>query len=379
MKTIFIFSLLLLICYNSAQAQIQDISSSHPQLLKARSLQREKGKGKHKKVHKNEEKRHTAGADIRKNATTADTACYDYYNQDFYTLRDSLLLAKLDAISDSIKGLTVTQRSNADSLHLCNLIKKQTFINDVLTEKIVNEFTKTEPVVTIKGIGGVGNIENADQVAGNLSLVANFRPMDFVRTCNNNYAYTTYLYMIFNTRTAYSSDTITFAKNVLFPDISKRDFVIGLVPSFLNINNGWRIEGLLELSLNKYNQTADSSSSFFKSTSGWFGFRGSKIYSLKVDDNNLDFGFQISLYYNFISIDPKYFKVYNQMLGETDLPPTFHTVGCMASVQISKLIVFANMKCVLNKSEAINNIDLKGFNYIIGTMLNTDLLKFNKH
>jgi hypothetical protein len=183
---------------------------------------------------------------------------------------------------------------------------------------------------------------------------------------------------MFNTRTGSTADTASLVKTFLFPDIARRDFTMG-IEYISKIGNDFFFIPFAEFSLNRYKTGNDSISNSFRSTSAIAGFKLGKSYKVKVGDDIKTFGFSINPYYNVISTDPKFFSNYNNMLGETNLPPTFHTLGVNAVLEITHVSLFANMKQVLNTTTNISNGDLKGFNYVIGTLISTNILKFKLH
>lgn len=224
-----------------------------------------------------------------------------------------------------------------------------------------------DPDVQLTGMGGLSNLENISAAGGNLSVGVIFKTSPRTNT-----------YLMFNTRTGSTADTASLVKTFLFPDIARRDFTIGF-EYVSKIGNDFFFIPFAEFSLNRYKVGNDSISNSFRTTSAIAGFKLGKSYKVKVGDDIKAFGFSINPYYNIISTDPKFFSNYNNMLGETNLPPTFHTLGVNAVLDITHVSLFANMKQVLNNTNNITNGDLKGFNYVIGTLISTDILKFKLH
>jgi hypothetical protein len=236
-------------------------------------------------------------------------------------------------------------------------------------EKIfkVDEGRTDDPDVQLTGMGGLSNLENISAAGGNLSVGVLFKTSPRTNT-----------YLMFNTRTGSTADTASLVKTFLFPDIARRDFTMG-IEYISKIGNDFFFIPFAEFSLNRYKTGNDSISNSFRSTSAIAGFKLGKSYKVKVGDDVKTFGFSINPYYNVISTDPKFFGNYNNMLGENNLPPTFHTLGVNAVLEITHVSLFANMKQVLNTTTNISNGDLKGFNYVIGTLISTNILKFKLH
>lgn len=279
------------------------------------------------------------------------------------------LSSKLDSNSKLIEIGDITTTLSLDTSTA--LFKNDSvFISQVIADR------NSSPHLTISGIGGISELQNPVQAGGNFSAVATFRLGDYKRIKRNSqWLDPAFLYMAFNTRTGSSADSDQISKTFLFPDISKRDFVIGSYLNFFHAKNSWCIDPTIEFSLNRYKITQDSISNGFKSESVLVGIRISKS-QLFGKDSSFEAGFVLFPYYNIINVQPKYFTSYNAIIKGNNLPPTIHTIGLQAILQLSKVMLFANMKYILNTGSNLNVDDLKGFTYTIGTLIGVDLLKF---
>jgi hypothetical protein len=268
--------------------------------------------------------------------------------------------------------LKVNSSNQLDSILKSDPTINFAFVKDSIIKLYKNVFKedtsrKDDADVQLIGMGGLSNLENISAAGGNLSVGVMFKTSPRTNT-----------YLMFNTRTGSTADTASLVKTFLFPDIARRDFTIG-IEYISRIGNDFLFIPFVEFSLNRYKVGNDSMSNSFRTTSAIAGFKLGKSYKVKVGDDIKKFGFSINPYYNIISTDPKFFANYNNMLGETNLPPTFHTIGVNAVLDITHVSLFANMKQVLNTTTNIANGDLKGFNYVIGTLISTDILKFKLH
>jgi len=253
---------------------------------------------------------------------------------------------------------------------------------DSLT-KIFNETNTTDSgccKVKIFATGGADpTTTNLSQGTGNLAIGA------MIKLGNGNKSWREF-YAMYNAHAANSSDTSLLQKTFLFPEIGKRLLVIGYAWVSTVPNSCFQIVPFGEVSYNKITSSNDSSA--FYSISPTLGCR------FELHNDNVRFGdtsapFILSFvpYYNLISTDPKYFSatnnVYNEILNDKHLPPTFHSVGLTTSLQLSNFQIFANVKYVMNtKSDSSinsigsNNVDLKGLGIIIGAVINTDIINF---
>ena len=239
----------------------------------------------------------------------------------------------------------------------------------------LDSLNKTAPNLTISGIGGVSEIQKPADAGGNFAVQATFRLGDY-KKMGKRWADPLFLYMSFNTRAGNAADSLQLTKLYLFPNISKRDFVIGLYEQFRDLENGWSIEPITEFSLNRYKTVKDSITYSFTSESALIGCRFSKT-QLFGPDAGFQAGFVLFPYYNIINVQPKNYASYNTVINGSSLPPTVHTLGLQAVLQLDKVQIFADMKYILNRhSDNFDPDDLRGFTYTIGTMVGVDALKF---
>ena len=229
--------------------------------------------------------------------------------------------------------------------------------------------------VKIFGSGAANtSISSLSQNTGNLSIGA---ALTFGSKKQN------IVYGMYNAHAANSSDTAVIAKTFLFPEIGKRIFTIGYLRDYVSSKNeNIHFVPMIEFSENKLSVTKDSTTQNINTFSTTFGYRiewhNDKVH---FGDTTVSFIFSVMPYYNMISVDSKYFNqhtdAYNSMFNDTHLPPTFHTVGFEAVLQLSKFQIFANLKWVLNDKQVSDaNIDLKGNSIVIGTIVSADFLNF---
>ena len=300
------------------------------------------------------------GQQIRSSFYKSNTSFFDLSKKSSNDRIDSLLSKNPNLDPEAKKQIN----SLKDTSDVASMAK---FINN----------SNQDPHVVISGIGGITDLETANQSGGNFSIASTFRLGDYHRMGKSKWVDPAFLYLAFNARTSSSSDSSILAKTFLFPDISKRDFVIGAFFSFRSMTN-WAIEPTVEFSLNQYKKTlSDSTTHVFKSESAMLGVKFTKTYFVNIaKDSTVPISFSLYPYYSLISVDPKYSVDYNAILGEKNLPSTFNSVGFEATLQVSKFVIFANMKMVLNNTNNISNQDLKGFTYVLGTIISADLLSF---
>ncbi|MBX2906625.1 MAG: hypothetical protein KF744_11340 [Taibaiella sp.] len=259
--------------------------------------------------------------------------------------------------------------TNQDSLHaaMTDLVYEDLMMTaeDSATQALVDTFNKIVPVKVL-ATGGISKIEDVKQSTGNLSFGLQFRLSEFRRVTSGrakNWIDPHYLYIMFNAKTASSSDTNSIQRSFLFPELSRRDFVLGYFWQFLK--DDWSIEPTFEGSLNRYADT--SNSQMFRSESFLIGAKFAKSFTLP--GLGIVSGFQLFPYYNIINVDSKYWTDYTAMVGATNSHPTFHNIGMQAVVQVDKAFIFCNMKYVLNKSDSNLNPDFVRFVYTLGGMV----------
>jgi hypothetical protein len=242
-------------------------------------------------------------------------------------------------------------------------------INDIIIEM------ENEPDLTISGFGGVSNLENVGKAGGNFSICATFKLGHNKRVGNSYWIDPPYLYLAFNTQTHSSSDTSVFSRAFLFPEISKRDFIIGTFLRFTHAPTNWEIKPTAEFSLNRYN-AADSTSPL-RTESFLIGAQFSKSQTFtNRDGTSIAAGFQLFPYYNLIHTQEKNLK-YLPFPQPNLFPRSLHTIGIQAILQVSALQLFANVKYILSDTKTAGVDDLIGMTYTIGTVINVDILAFD--
>ncbi len=235
---------------------------------------------------------------------------------------------------------------------LDNTLKKKM---DTLVDSLNNL-----PVCYFNVQGGINNVETFTRLSGNASLLGVFRISKFkFRDKSYKILDPNYIYIGFNTRTAFSDDTALLVKTFLFPELNKRDFIIGFFTNSLNNATGWETSFLAEFSLNKH--FIDKRSSMFNSTSIKFGMEKKKTFT---NQNNIWISF--SPYVNIIHVDEKNEQTYNALFKETNLPSTYVANGIIITLGSPTTNLFCDIKYVGNMNAGISNNDLKGMVYTIG-------------
>lgn len=247
----------------------------------------------------------------------------------------------IKALSDSLYKI---YEKNLDRQELISIVSK------------LNESSPFIPMVT----AGVTNLENTKQSYGSLSFGIQFRLSKYKLT-KNNWIDPHYLYLMFSAKTATSPDSSSIQKTFMFPELNKRDFVLGYFWQLQK--NDWTIAPSFEFSLNKFVDTANKKS--FVSQSFSAGVRIQKSFSFEKTNSFVS----LYPYYSLITVDKKYSTDYQALIGEPSIPSTFHSLGLHVSAQIPNAILFCNMKFILNKEGDLQSRDLKRYVYTIGTLL----------
>lgn len=220
----------------------------------------------------------------------------------------------------------------------------------------LNKTSELTPLFT----AGISNLEDTKQAYGSLSLGLQFRLSKY-KINKNKWIDPHFLYLIFSAKTASSPDSSSIQKTLLFPELNKRDFVLGYFWQCLK--NDWAVSPTFEFSLNKFSDTSNSKS--FVSQSFTTGVRVQKSFNF----DNINSFVSLFPYYSLITVDKKFSEDYKDLTGETKIPSSFHSLGLNVSAQFPNAILFCNMKYILNKEGELKSRDLKRFVYTIGTLL----------
>lgn len=284
----------------------------------------------------------------------------------------SALLKQKNNIRKNISDKSDTSLINGVPVEDLNEIEEELTrsINNIIIEM------EDEPDLTISGVGGVSNLESLDKAGGNLSIYATFKLGKNKRVGKSYWIDPPFLYLAFNTRTQSSSDTAAFSRSFLFPEISKRDFIIGAFLSYTHAPTNWVIKPTAEFSLNRYNTNTTDSIPPLRTESFLIGAQFSKSQTFNSNGTTVAAGFQLFPYYNLIHTQEKNQK-YLPFSKADLLPRSLHTIGVQAILQVSAMQLFANVKYVLSDTKAAGVDDLIGMTYTIGTVINVDILDFN--
>lgn len=232
-------------------------------------------------------------------------------------------------------------------------------------DKIIDSLNKTDNF-SLLASGGLTNLQDIDNSYGSLGVGLLYRLSKYHLLNNsgkNSWIDPHYLYFMFNTKTGSSRDSSVIQKGILFPELVKRDLVIGYNWEVLNAKTKWAYAFNTEFSLSRFDS---SDGRTFTTQNLVSGFKVSKgFYNKKFEIPSY---LQLFLYYHLINIDPKFFKDYNSLVGEENAPPSFHTLGLQTTLQVKNVTLFSNMKYILNNTDKLNSPDLKRFVYTFGTL-----------
>ncbi|MGN6475712.1 MAG: hypothetical protein ACTHKV_00700 [Flavipsychrobacter sp.] len=270
------------------------------------------------------------------------------------TFEDEGLRESLDLKRDQIKDLSM----------------KQAILDMDTTIKYLNNSSNVMLSVT----GGLSGLEKV--VSGNAAINATFRVSKYKPW--GKWIDPAYIYMGFNAKTNTSGDSGVLDKAILFPQINKRDFVLGFIWEFYNPSSNWDIQAVGELSLNRYKYAVDSAKSdFFYTQSLLAGLKFSKTGTVTISDSSIVAGFQLFPYISIINVQVKDWDKYSVAFDNNkSLAPTWNCVGMQAILQISSVMLFCDMRYIMNKDDSNRPYNMRGFNYTIGTMVAVDFLKF---
>jgi len=237
---------------------------------------------------------------------------------------------------------------------------------EIRLNAIADTLNNASPIKILINVGA-SDIEKGQNINGNVSFGVQLRLTKNKRCAFRpfkNWIDPHYVYAMANTRSISSIDSSNIIKTFLFPEISKRDFVLGYYWEFLDTNNVG-IAPNIELGLNSYKDSG--AVHIFKSTSLTVGVKVFKVFEVPALHSQAFV--QFFPYYNLINVDPKYFINYQILMGESNLHPTFHTFGIQTQIQVDNVSLYCNMKYITNSGDQIQNPELKRFVYTIGTML----------
>lgn len=221
-----------------------------------------------------------------------------------------------------------------------------------------------KPAFSIIGNAGAGILESIKNATGNINIGFNFRISKYQQYKPKRYA-AFYLAAMWNTKIANSNDSGSIAKNYLFPEIAKRDFVLSIYKQY--VRESWSMAPIFEIALNTYKDSSGNKS--FQSQSLLLGTRFSKEFSIEIAKEEIPVSLILLPYYNIINVDSKYAANHQALLKEAAPYASLHAIGMQTIVQIDKLNLFCNMKYILSNSSKIENPDLKRFVYTIGTLI----------
>jgi len=91
-----------------------------------------------------------------------------------------------------------------------------------------------------------------------MSIGCQIRVGGYKLTTKRYYVNSFYIYALWNTKIGTTTDSSVLQKNVLFPEIGKRDFVLGFLFNQTNLKLGWNTTPFIELALNSYIDTSGS-------------------------------------------------------------------------------------------------------------------------
>jgi hypothetical protein len=129
------------------------------------------------------------------------------FNRTFATLFTKTPDERKPKVTDSARKVY------ADSLYKAQLQE----LADTL-----NHSSPVTPIVT----GGLANLENSKKSYGSLSFGLQYRLSKYKIT-KKKWIDPQYIYVIFSSKTATSPDSSVIQKTFMFPELNKRDFVLG--------------------------------------------------------------------------------------------------------------------------------------------------------
>jgi hypothetical protein len=200
-------------------------------------------------------------------------------------------------------------------------------------------------------------------------------------------------YVYFNPAAAISNDSATMAKTFLFPEISRRLFVIGYERKFPLTRNKNLDRTTSENQQITWSLFGEFSTSHFDTGShGFYAFNamaGPKL-TLQGSYAGFPFGLQIIPYYSLTAVEQKYWIAmdrslvnpnFDELTNYKGVPPTVHAAGINIKGSISSFEVFANYKYILNNdlnnNPNIHNPDLKTTVLTIGVNITPEIWSFS--
>lgn len=219
------------------------------------------------------------------------------------------------------------------------------------------------PLIT----AGLSGIESLGETGfGSAELGSIFRLSSY-DTTSRGFPHAYLLYVAFGIRTANNYyDSSNAIKNIIFPELNKRDFVVGVYKQYLI--NRWDVSPTFEFSINSYKDSIQVNK--FVSTGGVLGCRFKYQVNLSNSSNtNFTKSFvEIFPYFSIVDIDPKYKRSLQVITGEEKIRNTYTAFGMRISVQFDRATLYANGKYLLQQNSSSNQ-DLQHFVYTIGSRI----------
>lgn len=227
-------------------------------------------------------------------------------------------------------------------------------LNDYVDE--MNRTKRWRPIASL----GISGIENGLSTSKGVAQVGVAIRVTNYKLCSNGWIDPAFVYAIYNVRTAVSNDTGSIQKSFLFPELNKRDFTLGWYSEFRR--GRLKISPMAEFSLNKI--TDSTGTKHFVSNNFVIGAK----FEIGAVADSINGFLSIFPYHAIINVDPKY-KDYELILKEAGAHHTFHCLGMNVTAEVNRVLLFCNMKYILNKEKEIISPDLKRFVYTVGTLV----------
>jgi hypothetical protein len=238
------------------------------------------------------------------------------------------------------------------------------------TVEFLNENTsRFQPLIT----GGVGDV-NQQSITGSagsgiVTLGLQYRITRFKAKMLSKSRYVVdphYIYVAWNALAAKSDDSSNILKRVLFPELTKNDFILGY---HHDVTEGNFTRGIFgEVSFATYNDTLTSvKDSLFRTQNFTLGYQVS--FTGNLPNLNVPAGFKAQVYCNIINIDPKYNAGVRRVTKNENLHHTFFNIGARIQAEVNGATLFFNGKYILNPHGGVSDPDLVRFVYTVGTLV----------